>query len=233
MSDVISVINLHKIYKTGDIEVHALRGISLCIEKSEFITIMGSSGSGKSTFMNIIGCLDRPTRGEFYLDSVDVSDISRDELANIRNSKFGFVFQSFNLLPRTNAINNIELPLIYNGTKSSIRKKFSYEALRLVGLEGRENHVPSQLSGGEQQRVAIARAIVNQPSIILADEPTGNLDSETSNEIINIFRELNNQGKTVIMITHEHDIAQFGKRIVTFRDGLIISDEKTPNVKNH
>jgi len=194
---------------------------------------MGSSGSGKSTFMNIIGCLDRPTRGEFYLDSVDVSDISRDELANIRNSKFGFVFQSFNLLPRTNAINNIELPLIYNGTKSSIRKKFSYEALRLVGLEGRENHVPSQLSGGEQQRVAIARAIVNQPSIILADEPTGNLDSETSNEIMNIFRELNNQGKTVIMITHEHDIAQFGKRIVTFRDGLIISDEKTPNVKNH
>ncbi len=233
MSDVISVINLHKIYKTGDIEVHALRGISLCIEKSEFITIMGSSGSGKSTFMNIIGCLDRPTRGEFYLDSVDVSDISRDELANIRNSKFGFVFQSFNLLPRTNAINNIELPLIYNGTKSSIRKKISYEALRLVGLEGRENHVPSQLSGGEQQRVAIARAIVNQPSIILADEPTGNLDSETSNEIMNIFRELNDQGKTVIMITHEHDIAQFGKRIVTFRDGLVISDEKIPNVKNH
>jgi len=233
MSDVISVINLHKIYKTGDIEVHALRGISLCIEKSEFITIMGSSGSGKSTFMNIIGCLDRPTRGEFYLDSVDVSDISRDELANIRNSKFGFVFQSFNLLPRTNAINNIELPLIYNGTKSSIRKKFSYEALRLVGLEGRENHVPSQLSGGEQQRVAIARAIVNQPSIILADEPTGNLDSETSNEIMNIFRELNDQGKTVIMITHEHDIAQFGKRIVAFKDGLIISDEKTPNVKKH
>lgn len=233
MSDVISVINLHKIYKTGDIEVHALRGISLCIEKSEFITIMGSSGSGKSTFMNIIGCLDRPTRGEFYLDSVDVSDISRDELANIRNSKFGFVFQSFNLLPRTNAINNIELPLIYNGTKSSIRKKISYEALRLVGLEGRENHVPSQLSGGEQQRVAIARAIVNQPSIILADEPTGNLDSETSNEIMNIFRELNNQGKTVMMITHEHDIAQFGKRIVAFRDGLIISDEKTPNVKKH
>lgn len=233
MSDVISVINLHKIYKTGDIEVHALKGISLCIEKSEFITIMGSSGSGKSTFMNIIGCLDRPTRGEFYLDSVDVSDISRDELANIRNSKFGFVFQSFNLLPRTNAINNIELPLIYNGTKSSIRKELSYEALRLVGLEGRENHVPSQLSGGEQQRVAIARAIVNQPSIILADEPTGNLDSETSNEIMNIFRELNNQGKTVMMITHEHDIAQFGKRIVAFRDGLIISDEKTPNVKKH
>jgi len=233
MSDAISVINLHKIYKTGDIEVHALRGISLCIQKSEFITIMGSSGSGKSTFMNIIGCLDRPTRGEFYLDSVDVSDISRDELANIRNSKFGFVFQSFNLLPRTNAINNIELPLIYNGTKSSIRKKLSYEALRLVGLEGRENHVPSQLSGGEQQRVAIARAIVNQPSIILADEPTGNLDSETSNEIMNIFRELNNQGKTVIMITHEHDIAQFGKRIVTFKDGLVISDEKIPNVKNH
>jgi len=233
MSDVISVINLYKIYKTGDIEVHALRGISLCIEKSEFITIMGSSGSGKSTFMNIIGCLDRPTRGEFYLDSVDVSDISRDELANIRNSKFGFVFQSFNLLPRTNAINNIELPLIYNGTKSSIRKELSYEALRLVGLEGRENHVPSQLSGGEQQRVAIARAIVNQPSIILADEPTGNLDSETSNEIMNIFRELNNQGKTVIMITHEHDIAQFGKRTVTFKDGLVISDEKIPNVKNH
>ncbi|MEE9215369.1 MAG: ABC transporter ATP-binding protein [Thermodesulfobacteriota bacterium] len=233
MSDVISVINLHKIYKTGDIEVHALKGISLCIEKSEFITIMGSSGSGKSTFMNIIGCLDRPTRGEFYLDSMDVSDISRDELANIRNSKFGFVFQSFNLLPRTNAINNIELPLIYNGTKSSIRKELSYEALRLVGLEGRENHVPSQLSGGEQQRVAIARAIVNQPSIILADEPTGNLDSETSNEIMNIFRELNNQGKTVMMITHEHDIAQFGKRIVAFRDGLIISDEKTPNVKKH
>ncbi len=233
MSDVISVINLHKIYKTGDIEVHALKGISLCIEKSEFITIMGSSGSGKSTFMNIIGCLDRPTRGEFYLDSMDVSDISRDELANIRNSKFGFVFQSFNLLPRTNAINNIELPLIYNGTKSSIRKELSYEALRLVGLEGRENHVPSQLSGGEQQRVAIARAIVNQPSIILADEPTGNLDSETSNEIMNIFRELNNQGKTVMMITHEHDIAQFGKRIVTFKDGLVISDEKIPNIKKH
>lgn len=232
MSDVISVTNLHKIYKTGDIEVHALRGISLCIEKSEFITIMGSSGSGKSTFMNIIGCLDRPTRGKFYLDSVDVSDISRDELANIRNSKFGFVFQSFNLLPRTNAINNVELPLIYNGTKSSIRKELSYEALRIVGLEDRESHVPSQLSGGEQQRVAIARAIVNQPSIILADEPTGNLDSETSKEIMNIFRELNDQGKTVMMITHEHDIAQFGKRIVTFKDGLIISDEKTPNVKN-
>jgi len=233
MSDVISVKNLHKIYKTGDIKVHALRGISLCIEKSEFITIMGSSGSGKSTFMNIIGCLDRQTRGEFYLDSVDVSDISRDELANIRNSKIGFVFQSFNLLPRTNAINNIELPLIYNGTKSSIRKELSHEALRLVGLEGREKHLPTQLSGGEQQRVAIARAIVNQPSIILADEPTGNLDSETSNEIMNIFRELNNQGKTVIMITHEHDIAQFGDRITTFKDGHIISDEKTPNVKKH
>lgn len=225
MDDIILVDNLHKIYKMGDIDVHALRGISLKVRRGEFVSVMGPSGSGKSTFMNIIGCLDKPTKGSYFLDGNEVSLLDKDELSEIRNKKIGFIFQNFNLLSRTTALENVELPLIYNNTPSNRRNKLAKEALSKVGLEGWEKHYPSQLSGGQQQRVAIARAIINEPSIILADEPTGNLDTDTSMEIMEIFRTLNNQGKTIVMVTHDNEIAEYAQRIILFRDGKIIDHE--------
>ncbi len=228
---VISVKSLVKTYHMGDVEVHALRGVSLDIGKDDFVAIMGKSGSGKSTFMNILGCLDVPTKGTYHLDGVDVSALGKDQLALLRNHKIGFVFQSFNLLSRTSALENVELPLMYN-KKISTRemKERAMSALEAVGLAGRAHHFPNQLSGGEQQRVAIARSLVNQPVVILADEPTGNLDSRTSLEVMGIFQRLNNQGITVVIVTHEPDIAAFTKRNVTFRDGKIIRlfDVKQP-----
>jgi len=207
------------------VEVIALQGISLSIDRGEFVAIMGASGSGKSTFMNILGFLDRPTSGQYLLEGIDGENLSRDELAEIRNRKIGFVFQGFNLLARTAALENVELPLIYSGTSTSKRKEMAKKALSAVGLEGRGHHQPSQLSGGEQQRVAIARALVNQPSILLADEPTGNLDSKTSAEIMGIFQRLNqDMGITIIMITHEPDIASFAKRNILFKDGRVVDD---------
>jgi len=222
---VIDVKEIHKIYDLGEIKVHALKGVSLEINNGDFVSIMGASGSGKSTFMNIIGCLDKPTSGEYYLDNNQVSSLDTDELAEIRNKKIGFVFQSFNLLARTTAIENVELPMIYNNTDSQKRAELANQAIKMVGLDGREHHLPSQLSGGQQQRVAIARAIVNNPSIILADEPTGNLDSQTSSGIMEIFKALNKRGKTIIMITHEQDIAKHAERIITFKDGYVIEDK--------
>jgi putative ABC transport system ATP-binding protein len=221
----IQVENLHKTYDLGQVQVHALRGISLSISSGEFVAIMGASGSGKSTFMNLIGCLDRPTRGRYVLEDQDVSRLSKVELAHIRNRRIGFVFQGFNLLSRTSAVENVELPLIYAGLPHQERVERAREALRAVGLAGREDHHPSQLSGGQQQRVAIARALVNRPSIILADEPTGNLDSRTSVEIMEIFQRLNDERNiTILLVTHEHDIAQFAKRIIHFRDGKVRRD---------
>jgi len=224
--NVIVTKDIHKVYKLGDTEVHALRGVSLDIREGEFVSIMGASGSGKSTFMNIIGCLDKPTSGAYYLDGSRVSDMDKDELAGIRNLKIGFVFQSFNLLARTSALENVELPMIYGSTSARERAKLAGEALSRVGLLGRAKHLPSQLSGGQQQRVAIARAIVNDPSMILADEPTGNLDTSTSLEIMEIFKSLNDQGKTVIIITHENDIAECAERIIVFKDGSIVEEKK-------
>jgi putative ABC transport system ATP-binding protein len=225
MEPIIQVKELIKIYRVGEVEIPALRGVSLEVEKGEFVAIMGASGSGKSTFMNILGFLDRPTSGKYILEGIDGENLSGDELAEIRNKKIGFVFQGFNLLARTSAIENVELPLIYARVTSSKRREIAKEALLSVGLGGKEDRYPSQLSGGEQQRVAIARALVNRPSIILADEPTGNLDSKTSLEIINIFRYLNQQmGITIIMITHEPDIASFASRKILFRDGKLIED---------
>lgn len=222
---VIRVENLHKIYDLGEVQVHALRGVSMSMDAGEFVAIMGASGSGKSTFMNLIGCLDRPTRGSYWLDGQDVSRLSKIELAHIRNRKIGFVFQGFNLLSRTSALENVELPLIYSSIPHEERLRRSREALRMVGLEGREEHHPAQLSGGQQQRVAIARALVNNPSILLADEPTGNLDSRTSVEVIEILQRLNReQGLTIMMVTHEPDIARFAARSVLFRDGKIRRD---------
>lgn len=216
-----------KIYKLGDIDLKALCGVSVSIETGEFVSVMGPSGSGKSTFMNILGCLDKPTMGSYILEGIDVSRFSRDELAQIRNNKIGFVFQGFNLLRRTTAIENVELPMIYSGIPQKERKERAREALQKVGLSGRENHYPSQLSGGQQQRVAIARALVNNASIILADEPTGNLDTKTSKEIMDLFSKLNEQsGITLIIVTHEPNIARFSRRIIKFLDGLVISDER-------
>jgi putative ABC transport system ATP-binding protein len=227
MDPLIQVKELFKVYHLGEVEVLALQGISLSIEKSEFVAIMGASGSGKSTFMNILGFLDRPTRGQYLLEGINGEHLSRDELAEIRNQKIGFVFQGFNLLTRISASENVELPLIYARTSTSQRKEMAKKALSEVGLEGREHHHPSQLSGGEQQRVAIARALVNQPSILLADEPTGNLDSKTSAEIMDIFQRLNRElGITIIMITHEPDIASYAKRNILFKDGRIVEDRK-------
>jgi len=225
MEPLIQVTDLVKVYHLGEVEVEALRGISLSIERGEFVAIMGASGSGKSTFMNILGFLDQPTRGEYLLEGRSGANLSRDELAEIRNQKIGFVFQGFNLLSRTSALENVQLPLIYAGVPSKKRKEMAEQALSAVGLQGRSHHHPSQLSGGEQQRVAIARALVNRPSILLADEPTGNLDSKTSEEIMMIFQRLNNEtGITIVMITHEQDIAAYGKRKILFRDGRIVED---------
>jgi putative ABC transport system ATP-binding protein len=229
MEPLIQTQELVKIYYFGEVEVHALRGVSLSIERGEFVAIMGPSGSGKSTFMNIVGFLDQATRGQYLLEGINGEHLSRDELAEIRNRKIGFVFQGFNLLARTSAMENVELPMVYARTSTSKRKEMAQKALSAVGLEGRGHHHPSQLSGGEQQRVAIARALVNQPSIILADEPTGNLDSKTSVEIMAIFQGLNRDlGITIIMITHEPDIALFAKRSIHFRDGMVVDDRENP-----
>ena len=225
---VIEIHELVKIYQMGEVEVRALDGVDLMVDEGEFIAVMGPSGSGKSTLMNILGCLDRPTTGTYVLDGVDVSKLTRDERAVIRNAKIGFVFQSFNLLARTSALENVELPLLYGefGWTSQQRHAAARSSLQRVGLAGREGHYPSQLSGGQQQRVAIARALVTNPAILLADEPTGNLDSHTSQEIMGIFQQLNEEGKTVVLITHEPDIAQHAKRIVHMRDGRIQKDER-------
>jgi putative ABC transport system ATP-binding protein len=228
MGSLIQVQDLVKVYSLGEVEVQALQGVSLSIDRGDFVAIMGASGSGKSTFMNILGFLDRPTSGQYFLEGINGEHLSRDELAEIRNQKIGFVFQGFNLLSRTSALENIELPLIYAGTPTSKRREMAQKALSAVGLEGRSHHHPSQLSGGEQQRVAIARGLVNQPSILLADEPTGNLDSKTSAEIMGIFGRLNGDlGITIIMITHEPDIASFAKRNILFRDGKIVDDRNS------
>ena len=217
--------NIHKTYDLGEIQVHALRGISMEIQPGEFVAVMGASGSGKSTLMNIIGCLDKPTRGQYYLDGKDVSGLTKNELAKIRSHKIGFVFQQFNLLSRTSALENVELPTIYAGTPVAERERRAQEALNRVGLADRSGHFPSQLSGGQQQRVAIARALVNSPSLLLADEPTGNLDSRTSIEIMEILQNLNDEhGLTVVIVTHEPDIAQFSKRALEFRDGKMKKD---------
>ncbi|TMB14478.1 MAG: ABC transporter ATP-binding protein [Deltaproteobacteria bacterium] len=208
----------------GDVEVPALRGISLSIAAGEFLAVMGASGSGKSTFMNLIGCLDRPTRGSYLLNGRDVSRLSRDQLARVRGEQIGFVFQGFNLLARTTAVENVELPLLYQGVGSRERQRRAAEALERVGLGDRLEHTSAQLSGGQQQRVAIARALVNRPALLLADEPTGNLDSRTSIEVMSIFQELNEQGLTVLLVTHESDIAEHARRVVTFKDGVVLSD---------
>ena len=224
--EVVKLIDVHKTYHTGDVDVHAVRGVSLEINRGEFVALMGASGSGKSTLMNILGCLDRPTSGRYVLDDADVSVLGRDQLADIRNHRLGFVFQSFNLLPRTSARENVELPLLYGAhrlTGAQLREKAD-AVLAAVGLAGREDHHPSQLSGGQQQRVAIARALVNDPEVVLADEPTGNLDSRTSVEIMGIFQQLNERGITIIMVTHEPDIAAYAQRNVVMRDGLILKD---------
>ena len=230
---LIRLDHIHKVYKMGEVEIHALRGISLKIEVGEFVAIMGASGSGKSTTMNILGCPDRPTRGHYYLDGEDVSHLSKDELADIRNRKIGFVFQGFNLLPRTSALENVELPMLYLGVKHSERLARGREALELVGLGQRLQSMPNQLSGGQQQRVAIARALVNRPSIILADEPTGNLDSRTAIEVMDVFQYLNRERRiTIALVTHEPDIAQYARRIVVFKDGRIKRDYIIDNTRS-
>jgi putative ABC transport system ATP-binding protein len=230
---IIHLERIHKVYHMGDIEVHALRAVSLEIRRGEFVAIMGPSGSGKSTMMNIIGCLDRPTKGQYFLEGVDISTVDKPGLADIRNQKVGFVFQSFNLVPRTSALENVELPLIYAGVGSSERRRRARAALAEVGLSDRERNMPNQLSGGQQQRVALARSLVNNPSLILADEPTGALDTRTSVEVMEIFQRLNRERNlTVIVVTHEPDIAQYAKRIIQFRDGKIHRDFAVENSKD-
>lgn len=226
MSKLIEIKNLSKIYQMGSNELHALKEIDLTIEHGEFVAIMGTSGSGKSTLMNILGCLDRPSLGNYYLEGIDVNDKTEDELSDIRNQKIGFVFQSFNLIPRTSALKNVELPMIYAKIAAEKRTERAELLLQRVGLGERMYHVPNELSGGQRQRVAIARALANEPPIILADEPTGNLDTKSSIEIMEMFTELHREGKTVIIVTHEREIAEFTQRIVTFRDGKIINDER-------
>jgi putative ABC transport system ATP-binding protein len=228
-SAVIRVEEVHKYYEMGETRVHALRGVSVNIERGEFVAIMGASGSGKSTFMNLLGCLDRPSSGRYLLEGIDVSQHDKKALALIRNQKLGFVFQGFNLLSRTTALENTELPTLYTKIERAERARRAAEALAMVGLADRAHHFPSQMSGGQQQRVAIARALVNRPPILLADEPTGNLDSRTSIEIMEIFQNLNDQGLTIVLVTHEHDIAQFAKRVLVFRDGKIRKDDDVPN----
>ncbi len=224
--DVIRIEDLVKVYQMGEVEVRALDGVTMSIAAGEFVAVMGPSGSGKSTFMNIVGCLDRPTSGRYFLDGVDVSGLDRDARAEIRNGKIGFVFQSFNLLSRTSALENVELPLVYSADGQSARRReqMARACLQAVGLGGREDHLPSQLSGGQQQRVAIARALINEPKLMLADEPTGNLDSKTSEEVMGVFQRLNDEGRTVVLITHETDISEFARRVVVFRDGRLVED---------
>jgi len=234
MSEVIHVENLFKTYRMGDVEVPALRGINLTVERGEFVAVMGASGSGKSTFMNILGCLDHPTSGKYFLEGEEVGSLSRNEWAHLRNKRIGFVFQGFNLLARTSALENVELPMMYNGYAGKQRHERAMEVLALVGLGNRVDHLPNQLSGGQQQRVAIARALVNKPSLILADEPTGNLDSATGGEIMGLFQRLNtDQGITIILVTHERDIAEYAKRQIVFRDGGVISDKSNNQVLVH
>ena len=225
MKEVIRTVNLEKTYNMGDFSVKALKGLNILINEGEFVSIMGPSGSGKSTLMNILGCLDIPSSGNYYFRTKDISNLDQDERSEIRNKKIGFVFQNFNLLSRITAYENVELPLIYNGSTTNDRTESVVSALDAVGLLDRKDHAPNQLSGGQQQRVAIARAIVNNPDIILADEPTGNLDTENSYEIMQIFKKLNSQGRTIITITHEDDIAAYGKRVIKLKDGELFSDE--------
>jgi putative ABC transport system ATP-binding protein len=234
MHPVVSLRDIHKIYDSGEVQVHAVRGVSLDVQKGEFVAVMGASGSGKSTMMNLLGCLDRPTKGSFFLDGIDVAKLDRNELADIRNQKLGFVFQGFNLLARTTALENVELPMLYGPRRLPTREmhKRAMHALEIVGLANRADHYPSQLSGGQQQRVAIARALVNNPQVLLADEPTGNLDSKTSVEVMGVFQKLNDQGITIMMVTHELDIAHYCKRNLVFRDGRIVSDTQVGNRLN-
>ena len=230
---VIELEHIHKTYTMGDVEVHALRGVSLNIREGEFVAIMGASGSGKSTTMNILGCLDRPTKGSYILDGEDVSQMSKDERADIRCQKIGFVFQGFNLLSRTSALENVELPMLYLGVDAHQRHQRAMEALAAVGLAGREQNHPNQLSGGQQQRVAVARSLVNRPALILADEPTGNLDSRTSVEVMEIFQRLNREmGITLVLVTHETDIAEYAQRVIVFKDGKIKSDRQVENQRD-
>ena len=230
---VIQLDHIHKTYTMGDVKVHALRGVSLTIRPGEFVAIMGASGSGKSTTMNIIGCLDRPTSGTYILDGEDVSQLSKDERADIRCKKIGFIFQGFNLLPRTSALENVELPMLYLGVDAATRHQRASEALAAVGLAGREQNHPNQLSGGQQQRVAVARSLVNNPALILADEPTGNLDSRTSVEVMEIFQRLNRErGITLVLVTHEPDIAEYADRVIVFKDGKIKSDHPVEHRRN-
>ena len=231
MAAVIKLEDVHKTYHTGEVDVLAVRGVTLEIAQGEFVAIMGASGSGKSTMMNIIGCLDRPTQGRYFLDGVDVSHLDRDELAAIRNKKLGFVFQGFNLLSRTSALENVELPMLYthDHISSARQRELAVHALHIVGLADRADHHPNQLSGGQQQRVAIARALVNNPAVLLADEPTGNLDTRTSAEIMGVFQKLNNEGITIVMVTHELDIASYTKRNVIMRDGIVVNDTLVEN----
>ncbi len=232
MAPVVQIKDIHKIYDSGEIPVHAVRGVSLDIHKGEFVALMGASGSGKSTLMNLLGCLDRPTRGTYMLDGVDVSALDKNDLADIRNQKIGFVFQGFNLLARTTALENVELPMLYGRHRRLSAREIRERALHclnIVGLSNRADHMPNQLSGGQQQRVAIARGLVNEPQVLLADEPTGNLDSRTSIEVMGVFQQLNEQGISIVMVTHELDIAHYCKRNLILRDGVVVRDEAVPN----
>ena len=228
MAPVVQIRDLHKIYESGEVPVHAVRGVSLDIQRGEFVALMGASGSGKSTLMNMLGCLDRPTKGSYLLDGIDVGQLDRNELADLRNQKLGFVFQGFNLLARTTALENVELPMLYGRSRKvsmdQIRER-AMHCLDIVGLSKRFDHFPNQLSGGQQQRVAIARGLVNEPQVLLADEPTGNLDSKTSVEVMGVFQKLNEQGITIVMVTHELDIARYCKRNLILRDGVVVRDE--------
>jgi len=227
-AEIIRLVDVCKIYGEGDAEVRAVDGVSLSVKEGDFLAVMGPSGSGKSTLMNLVGCLDTPSKGQYYINGNLVSELSDDELARIRNKEIGFVFQTFNLLPRASSLHNVELPLIYAGISSKARIEMAKTAMRQVDLENRMDHKPNELSGGQRQRVAIARALVNNPSILLADEPTGNLDTATGNEIMALFDKLHEKGNTIVLVTHEHDVALYAHRVVTIRDGKVEKDEKTP-----